>query len=61
MSQTGWCLDQHLAGEAEYVQIDYILDRDVDDIGATQVTKQKASQQQKARCGAKQNRVGKDD
>ena len=61
MSQTGWCIDQHLAGESEYVQIDYILDRDIDDIGTAQVTKQKASQQQKTRCGVKWNKIGKDE
>ena len=36
---TGQCIDQHLAGESEYVQIDYILDKDIDDIGTAEVTR----------------------
>ena len=61
MSWTGQCIDQHLAGELEYVQIDYIIDRDVDDIGTVEVTRQNTNQQKKACCGAKWNRIRMDD
>ena len=61
MSQTGQCIDQHLAGESEYVQIDYILKEDIDDIGTTEVTRQNTNQQQKACCGAKRNGIRKDE